>query len=92
MTITRNEFNRRMREMNQNGGGGMYAFMGNMPERFDVVVNSNHPSITKLAAENDETKRNETARQLADLALLAQNLLTGEALNSFIQRSVAHVN
>jgi len=92
MTITRNEFNRRMREMNQNGGGGMYAFMGNMPERFDVVVNSNHPSIAKLATESDETKRNETGRQLADLALLAQNLLTGEALNSFIQRSVSHVN
>jgi molecular chaperone HtpG len=88
ITVTRNEFDRRMREMNQMGGGGMYAFMANMPEKFDVVVNSNHPSISKLASETDETKRNLSARQLADLALLAQNMLHGEALNNFINRSV----
>lgn len=88
ITVTRNEFDRRMREMNQMGGGGMYAFMANMPEKFDVVVNSNHPSINKLASETDETKRNLSARQLADLALLAQNMLHGEALNNFIKRSV----
>lgn len=91
VTITRNEFNRRMREMNQNGGGGMYSFMANMPEKFDVVVNSNHPAINKLASESDETKRNASARKLADLALLAQNLLHGEALSSFIKRSVEDV-
>jgi molecular chaperone HtpG len=88
ITVTRNEFDRRMREMNQMGGGGMYAFMANMPEKFDVVVNSNHPSISKLASETDETKRNLSARQLADLALLAQNMLHGEALSNFIKRSV----
>jgi molecular chaperone HtpG len=88
ITVTRNEFDRRMREMNQMGGGGMYAFMANMPEKFDVVVNSNHPSINKLASEADEAKRNLSARQLADLALLAQNMLHGEALNNFINRSV----
>jgi len=90
MTITRNEFNRRMREMNQ-GGGGMYSFMANMPEKFDVVVNTNHASINKLASESDEGKRDLSARQLADLALLAQNMLSGEALNKFIQRSVETV-
>jgi molecular chaperone HtpG len=88
ITITRNEFSRRMREMNQMGGGGMYSFMANMPETFDVVVNSNHPAISKLAAEADETLRNSSARKLADLALLAQNMLHGEALNAFIKRSV----
>lgn len=88
ITVTRNEFDRRMREMNQMGGGGMYSFMANMPEKFDVVVNSNHPSINKLASETDETKRNLSARQLADLALLAQNMLHGEKLNEFIKRSV----
>jgi molecular chaperone HtpG len=51
-------------------------------------VNSNHPSISKLASETDETKRNLSARQLADLALLAQNMLHGEALSNFIKRSV----
>ncbi len=90
ITITRNEFNRRMREMNQ-GGGGMYSFMANMPEKFDVVVNTNHVSINKLASESDDTKRDLAARQLADLALLAQNMLSGEALNKFIQRSVETV-
>ena len=88
ITVTRNEFDRRMREMNQMGGGGMYAFIANMPEKFDVVVNSNHSSINKLASETDEAKRNLSARQLADLALLAQNMLHGEALNNFIKRSV----
>ena len=88
ITITRNEFDRRMREMNQMGGGGMYAFMANMPEKFDVTVNTNHASIGKLAKETDESLRNSNARQLADLALLAQNMLTGEALNNFIKRSV----
>ncbi len=91
ITVTRNEFDRRMREMNQMGGGGMYAFMANMPEKFDVVVNSNHPSINKLASESDETKRNLSARQLADLALLAQNMLIGEKLSEFIKRSVGVV-
>jgi molecular chaperone HtpG len=90
ITITRNEFNRRMREMNQ-GGGGMYSFMANMPEKFDVVVNTNHFSINKLASESDESKRDNAARQLADLALLAQNMLSGEALNKFILRSVETV-
>ncbi len=89
ITVTRNEFDRRMREMNQNGGGGMYSFMANMPEKFDVVVNTNHDSISKLANETDEAARNLKARQLSDLALLAQNMLHGEKLSSFINRSVA---
>ena len=91
ITVTRNEFDRRMREMNQMGGGGMYAFMANMPEKFDVTVNANHPAINKLASETDKTKRNLSARQLADLSLLAQNMLSGEKLNEFIKRSVGVV-
>lgn len=90
ITITRNEFNRRMREMNQTGGG-MYSFMANMPEKFDVVVNANHPAIQKLANESDAEKQEKYARQLTDLALLAQNMLSGEALSQFIQRSVETV-
>lgn len=89
ITITRNEFSRRMKEMNQMGGS--MAFMGAMPERFDVVVNTNHPAIGKIAGEKDEAKRDEITRQLADLALLAQNMLSGESLNEFIKRSVAMV-
>ncbi len=91
MTITRNEFDRRMREMNQMGGGGMYAFMANMPEKFDVIVNCNHPAIGKLAKITDTEERNLQCRQLADLALLAQNMLSGEKLNAFISRSVQSI-
>ena len=90
ITITKNEFDRRMREMNQMGGG-MYSFMANLPEKYDVVVNTNHASMTKLVKESDENKKNNTARQLADLALLAQNMLHGEALNNFIKRSAEAV-
>ena len=90
ITITKNEFDRRMREMNQMGGG-MYSFMANLPEKYDVVVNTNHASMTKLVKESDENKKNNTARQLADLALLAQKMLHGEALNNFIKRSAEAV-
>lgn len=86
ISITKNEFDRRMREMNQLGGG-MYSFMANLPEKYDVVVNTNHPSMNKLVKESDSEKQNSSARRLADLALLAQNMLHGEALSNFINRS-----
>ncbi|MCC6721015.1 MAG: molecular chaperone HtpG [Bacteroidia bacterium] len=90
ISIIKNEFDRRMREMNQMGGG-MYSFMANLPEKYDVIINTNHSSIGKLVKETDELKRNNSARQLADLALLAQNMLYGEALNSFIKRSTENL-
>ncbi|NUM32512.1 MAG: molecular chaperone HtpG [Bacteroidetes bacterium] len=86
ISITKNEFDRRMREMNQMGGG-MYSFMANMPEKYDVIVNTNHTSMLNLVKEKDNHKQNTNARRLADLALLAQNMLHGEALSNFIKRS-----
>ena len=84
--ITQPEFMRRMREMSAAGGGASY--FGQMPEQYNLVVNSNHPLIGKLLDEKNEEKQNKFAKQLTDLALLSQNLLRGEELTKFIKRSI----
>lgn len=86
MIITRPEFMRRMKDMNALGGG--MSFYGNMPEMYNLVVNSNHPLITKIKNEPDESKKSTLAKQASDLALLSQGLLKGEQLTNFIKRSV----
>lgn len=151
MLITQSEFMRRMKEMSQFGGGGM-NFYGDLPDSYNLVVNSNHEQVLKLAgeaevalgenltairkevselkeqveflekehsskkpeeiaqAEKDDLtelrktltekesgmsamlagygKESDLARQLTDLALLANNMLKGEELSAFIKRSV----
>jgi molecular chaperone HtpG len=87
MLITRPEFMRRMKDMNAMGGGGM-GFYGNMPDMYNLVVNSNHPLISRILTEEDKEKQKNLARQAADLALLSQGLLKGEKLTNFIKRSV----
>lgn len=87
MLITRPEFMRRMKDMNAVGGGGM-SFYGNLPEMYNLVVNSNHPLITRLLNESDAGKKQTLAKQASDLALLSQGLLKGEQLTNFIKRSV----
>ena len=86
--VTQPEFMRRMKEMNRFGGGGM-AFMGSMPEMYNLVVNANHPLVNKILQEKDESLRKNIIRQTTDLALLSQNLLKGEELASFISRSLS---
>jgi molecular chaperone HtpG len=88
MLITRPEFMRRMKDMSQMGGGGAMGFYGTMPEMYNLVVNSNHPLISKILNEGDKEKQQTLARQAADLALLSQGLLKGEKLTTFIKRSV----
>ncbi len=87
MLITRPEFMRRMKDMNALGGGGM-NFYGNLPEMYNLVVNSNHPLISRLVKESDADKKQTLAKQASDLALLSQGLLKGEQLTNFIKRSV----
>ncbi|MGE0562838.1 MAG: molecular chaperone HtpG [Flavobacteriales bacterium] len=87
MTIVQPEFMRRMKEMSKMGGGGMMG-MGNFPEMYNLVVNVNHPVISKMLKEKDGTKQKEIAKQTADLALLSQNMLKGEELTNFIKRSI----
>lgn len=84
ITITKNEFMRRMSEMSKMGGG-MYSFMGNMPETMNLVVNSNHPIASRILKEENRTA---LIHQLYDLALLQQGMLKGSKLTSFIERSV----
>lgn len=88
MVITRPEFMRRMKDMNQLGGGGAMGFYGNMPDMYNLVVNSNHPLISKILSETDTDKQVNLAKQATDLALLSQGLLKGESLTNFIKRSV----
>lgn len=87
MTIIQPEFMRRMKDMQAVGGGGM-AMMGGMPETYNLVVNVNHPIIGKVLAEKSKKKKQEILKQTADLALLSQNMLKGEELTNFINRSI----
>ncbi|MGZ3898719.1 MAG: molecular chaperone HtpG [Bacteroidia bacterium] len=87
MLITRPEFMRRMKDMNQLGGGSM-GFYGNMPDMYNLVVNTNHPLISRILEESDEEKQKNLTKQATDLALLSQGLLKGENLTNFIRRSV----
>lgn len=92
MVITQSEFMRRMKDMSAMGGGGGMNFYGSMPEMYNLVVNSNHPLVSKILAEKDATKQSELAKQAADLALLSQGLLKGDELTKFIKRSVSLIN
>ena len=89
LLITRDEFSRRMKEMSAMGG---MQFMGEMKDRYNLVVNANHPLILKVLLEPDSAKQHELLKQSLDLAMLSQNLLKGEALTHFIQRSLQMIN
>jgi molecular chaperone HtpG len=62
--------------------------MGNFPDMYNVVVNSNHPLVSKILSESNSEKQGNLAKQAIDLAKLAQNLLKGEELTKFIKRSI----
>jgi len=87
MIITQSEFMRRMKEQQMTGGGGMQMF-GAMPDTYNLVVNGNHPLISKILEVKEEGARSELIKQTVDLALLAQGLLKGEDLTNFVSRSV----
>ena len=83
--LTQPEFMRRMKEMQQAGGNAMF---GQMPEMYNLVVNTNHPLVEQILHTKTEKKRTRLIQQTLDLARLSQNLLKGEELTNFIQRSV----
>jgi len=85
MIITQSEFMRRMKEQQMTGGGNMF---GMMPEMYNLVVNSNHALIGEIVNEKDDNRKKELVSQVVDLAMLSQNMLKGEAMNKFIQRSI----
>lgn len=82
--ITQPEFMRRMKDMQATGGGGMF---GNMPEIYNVVVNTNSNLISNILSIKTKNKRERLIKQSMDLAKLSQNLLKGEDLTDFIKRS-----
>ncbi len=88
VTVTMDEFMRRMKEMAKTGGG-MMNFYGSMPDKYKVSVNGNHKLIQLMLNSKDETTQQQLARQAFDLALLSQGMLTGADLTEFVNRSVA---
>ncbi len=86
--ITQPEFIRRMMEQQKMGGGGFY---GAFPEMYNLVINANHPKISGILSKKDKAQK-ETVKQLSDLAMLAQGMLKGEALNAFIERNIEQIS
>ncbi len=84
--ITEPEFMRRMKEMQRTGGGGMFG-MGNMPEMYNLVVNTNHELVGEILNTKTAKKRERLINQSLDLARLSKGLLKGEELTKFISRS-----
>jgi len=85
--ITQPEFMRRMKEMQQSGGGGGMFGMGNMPDMYNLVVNTNNELIGEILTTKTAKKKERLVNQALDLARLSQNLLKGEELTTFIKRS-----
>jgi len=85
VTITMEEWMRRMKDMSKLGGG--MSFYGSMPDSYKVSINANHKLISKIL-QAEETKQTEMAKQAFDLALLAQGMLKGADLTAFVERSV----
>jgi molecular chaperone HtpG len=84
--ITQPEFMRRMKEMQQTGGGGMFG-MGNMPEMYNLIVNTNSELVGEILNTKTKKKQERLITQSLDLARLSQGLLKGEELTNFIKRS-----
>lgn len=82
VSIVLPEFMRRWKDMQAiSGQAGMF---GDMPLGLTIVVNANHALIGKVIKNDDKN----LAKQLYDLALLSQGMLSGNDLTKFIQRSV----
>ena len=84
--ITQPEFMRRMKDMSKTGGGGMFG-MGNFPDMYNLVVNTNSNLAGSILATEDAEQRESLIKQALDLARLSQNLLKGEELTAFVKRS-----
>ena len=85
--ITEPEFMRRMKEMQQNGGGGGMFGMGNMPDMYNLIVNTNHELVTEILNTKTAKKKQRLVNQALDLAKLSKGLLKGEDMTAFINRS-----
>lgn len=87
VTVTMDEFMRRMKDMARMGGGNGMNFYGMLPDRYNVTINGNHPLIGKIL-KADASIQPQLAKQAYDLAMLSQGMLTGAALTDFVSRSI----
>ncbi len=88
VTITMEEWMRRMKDMSKMGGGGGMNFYGALPDTYKVAVNGNHKLVSRILKAEDEDVRRQLAKQAYDLALLSQGMLKGADLTAFVERSV----
>ena len=91
VTITMEEWMRRMKDMSRMGGGGAMGFYGSLPDSYKVAVNANHKLVSKIL-QSDEAHASQLAKQVFDLALLSQGMLKGADLTAFVERSVQVVS
>ncbi len=87
VTITMEEWMRRMKDMAHMGGGNGMNFYGAMPDNYKVAINANH-YLTNKILNADEAHQMQLAKQAYDLALLSQGMLKGADLTAFVERSV----
>ncbi len=85
--ITQPEFMRRMKEMQKTGGGGGMFGMGNMPEMYNLIVNTNSELVGEILNTKTKKKQERLITQSLDLARLSQGLLKGKELTDFVKRS-----
>jgi molecular chaperone HtpG len=88
VTVTMEEWMRRMKDMARMGGGGGMDFYGSMPDQYKVAVNGNQKLICRILNAADEEEQLQLAKQSFDLALLSQGMLSGADLTAFVNRSV----
>lgn len=86
VTVTMEEWMRRMKDMAKMGGG--MGFYGNMPDSYKVAINGNHKLVNRILQAEGEEAQLAIAKQAYDLALLSQGMLTGADLTAFVNRSV----
>ncbi len=84
VVITLPEYMRRMQEMAD--AQGMGGFM--MPSQHQIAINGNHTLIDKIVKTEEEAEQARLIKQLYDIALLSQDLLKGNRLTKFIERSI----
>ncbi len=61
VTITQSEFMRRMKDMSVLGGG--VGFYGNLPDHYNIIVNTKHPLVQRIL----EDKNKKTGQKLEKL-------------------------
>ncbi|TWP26615.1 molecular chaperone HtpG [Apibacter muscae] len=84
--LTQPEFMRRMKDMQQTGGG-MFGMMGGFPESYNLVVNTNSALASDILKKENKDEKATIIKQALDLAKLSQNILKGKDLTNFIKRS-----